>query len=210
MSHNNEKIFMLMVAVSIFIVGCSEQTREIEELDPNLAINSFTQSSGSYALPESLEDVEERAEVIVNGRMNGVIEFGNHDNAADPDARITSTLTEVEITEVFKGDALSVGDTVDVTELYYLSSGEISTVEHYVPMEQGEDYLLFLFEGSDGSWGIEYMGFGKYHFEKSIVNQSIQEFSTLGEVSDYQFMTTDDYEIELYEQLFEEAEDRYN
>ncbi|GAB2319607.1 hypothetical protein IRB23SM22_18680 [Alkalibacterium sp. s-m-22] len=42
--------------LSLFIAGC-KQTREVEYKNPNLVINTFTRSSGTYDLSQSLDDV---------------------------------------------------------------------------------------------------------------------------------------------------------
>lgn len=140
--------------------------------------------------------------------MNGMIELGNYDNNEDSHARTTSTLSEIEVTEVFKGD-LSVGDRTVVTELFYIMGGQVTTVAHYVPMEQDEEYLLFLTNWDDESWAINYMGYGKYHFEKESVNHSIQHYQTMKEVRNFQFMSEEEEEVQLFDAIYEEVKEKY-
>lgn len=201
---------MITALCFLFLVGCSAQaTYNLEVLSDDTEIDQLSQSSAAYPWPSSLEDIEEKSELIVKAKMNGMIEVGNYDNIYDINARITSTLSEIEVTEVFKGD-LSVGDRTVVTELFYLMGGQVTTVEHYVPMEQDEEYLLFLTNWDDESWAINYMGFGKYHFEKESVNHSIQNYQTMKEVRNFQFMSEYEEEVTLFDTLYEEVHDKYN
>lgn len=201
---------LILVLFALFLVGCSAQSAyDVEELSDDVEIDQFSQSSAAYPWPSSLEEIEEKSDLIIKAKMNGMIEVGNYDNNYDINARITSTLSEIEVTEVFKGD-LSVGDRTVVTELFYLMGGQVTTIEHYVPMEQDEEYLLFLTNWDDESWAINYMGFGKYHFEKESANQSIQNYKTMKEVRNFQFMSEYEEEVALFDTLFEEVKDKYH
>lgn len=199
-----------IILMSLFMVACTDQTDyTLEALPDDMVIDQLSNSTATYAWPSSIEDLEERSDNIVKAKMNGMIEVGNHDEQSDITARITSTLSEIEITEVFKGD-LSIGDKTVVTELFYIMGGQLTTIAHYMPMEQDEEYLLFLTNWDGESWALNYMGFGKYHFEKDSLTDSIQNYETLSEIRHIQFMSEEDEEVALYQSLFEEIEQKYN
>lgn len=199
---------ILLLTLSLFLFACEENSESsLTQLSDQTVIAENNHSSASYPIPQSLNSIEEKADLILKVRMKGHIEIGNS-GSIEEGGRRTSSLSEVEIADIYKGDK-SIGDKIVVTELFYFNDDEIEVVEHYVPMENNEEYILFLSNWDEESWRIEYMGYGKYHVAKGALEDDFQNFSILEDVRSYSFITEEEDQVLLYETIREEVINKY-
>lgn len=200
---------ILLLTASLFLFACegTQNSSSLSQLTDDSPIAENTFSSAVYPLPQSLNSLEDKADLIVRAKMSGNIDIGDS-TSVEEETRRTSALSQLEILEVYKGDE-TVGEDLTVTELFYMNNNEIEVVEQYVPMETDEDYILFLSNWDGESWRIEYMGFGKYHLEKEALNTDFQELSILREARPYAFITEDSEQVELYQTIRKDVLDKY-
>lgn len=160
--------------------------------------------NADYPIPSNLSQLEDEVSHIVYVKMAENIEIGGW-NKDD----YTTTLTQVQVLDVFKGEAV-VDQILYISESYFLTEGKLETIEGYVPMEKDEDYLLFLADAhSDPDLKLVYsMGFGKYHFDKLATDRALQSFDTLGQIKD--FGLTHEGLADLYNSIHKEIVDKYS
>lgn len=185
-----------------FLSGCTENSKSAEYLfltDDHLI--SDAQLSASYSVPTNLNQIEKSSDLIIKGQVLGIQSFGEYIEGGD----ITSTLTEIEVLEVFNGEDSE--DTILVAEPYRVTDEGVEPVGHYVPLEPAEEYYFFLEDSGEDIWMINYMGFGKYHEEKEVLNQSIQSFSSYEDIKPYDFLS--ESEANKYSAIKEEVLERY-
>lgn len=177
---------------------------------------------GAYPIPEILDEIEEQTENIVRVEMKNIHHLGE----LDPDKeqyQWTLTVSQVEVLEVIEG-SLEVGDSIYVGEPYYVSHGEdLQRIGGYVPMNNGEEYLLFLsnqtnetwLEEPVDSWMIDFLGFGQHHPEKEAdfygdsLSRQTKGFETFSDIHNYDFMAMTEEEVEHYHTIREEIEAKY-
>ena len=180
-----KKLMSLLAVALFFLAGCNtvdSSDGDYVALESNQTI-SQNQLSASYPIPNNLNQIERNSDLIVKGKVLGIQSFGEYTEDGD----LTSTLTEVEVIEVFDGEYN--GNNLVVAEPYRLTNDGIEPVGHYVPLEPEEEYVFFLEDSGEDIWILNYMGFGKYHDEKEVLNQSIQSFSTYEEIQSYDFLS---------------------
>ena len=194
-----KKIMSLLAVVLFFLAGCNtvdSSDGDYVVLENNQTI-SQNQLSASYPVPNNLNQIEQNSDLVIKGKVLGIQSFGEYIEGGD----ITSTLTEVDVLEVFDGD-YNEGHLV-VAEPYRLTDEGIEPVGHYIPLEPEEEYIFFLQDSGEDIWMLNYMGFGKYHPEKEVLNQSIQSFSTYEEIKAYDFLS--DSEANKYSTIREDV-----
>lgn len=206
------KMGMVIAALSFSLGSCGSDGDKLLSLDTPLA--EFT-SEGAGPRPESLSHIEETTENIVLVEMQEIYHLGQLNPELD-EYQWTLTVSEVEVVDVIEG-TLEVGEKIHVGEPYYLSHGEdLQSMGGYIPMNTGEEYLLFLSELSDNtwleepvdSWTINYLGYGQYqpHKEAITFNRSLETYSDL---LAYDFVVVDEEEIDIYESIQKEVADNY-
>lgn len=203
----------------LFLTGCTSNAATSLPLETPLSDNV---GESAYALPESLDDIEDRTENIVRVEMQNIYHLGELDPEKD-EYQWTLTVSEVEVLDVIEGD-LEAGDTIFVGEPYYLSHGEdLQRIGGYVPMISGQDYLLFLstlreetwLEEPVDSWEIVFSGYGQHHPDKEadfyddLHSRNTKGFETVSDILDYDFMATRADEVELYRTIRAEIEEQY-
>ncbi|WP_161879526.1 hypothetical protein [Alkalibacterium sp. MB6] len=197
------KVVSLLSLAIIFLTGCNDSAsvNEYLTLDDDQKI-SDVQLSASYPVPSSLEQIEREADLIVKGKVLGIQSFGEYTEEGD----LTSTITEVDVLEVFEGETDS--ERILVAEPYRLTDEGIEPVGHYVPLEAEEEYYFFLTDSGEDIWMIHFMGFGKYHEEKEVSNQSITSFSSYEDIKAYDFLSSS--EANKYSDIKEDVLSEYS
>lgn len=216
----NIKIKWMMVLLPILILtGCYNTTATSLPLDTPLP---ETPGEGSYPIPETLADIEEQTENIVRVEMKGIHHLGELDPEKE-EYVWTLTVSQVEVLDVIEG-SLEVGDNIYVGEPYYISHGEdLQRIGGYVPMNNGEDYLLFLsnlthetwLEEPVDSWMIDFLGFGQHRpgkeadFYDDAYSRNLKKFQTYSDLLDYDFVASRADEVEAYKTIRQDIEEKY-
>lgn len=123
--------------------------------------------SGSLAyFDESFKAVEERARSVVVGRvLNDAKTIFSVQNSLTPDyGRPLFNVVSLEITRVIKGD-FSVGDTIRITEPYYINGGTLVTFGNYLPSKPNHEYVYFLGRQQGESLSLPEGVVGAYHVD---------------------------------------------
>src|SRR5699024_6612897 len=134
------KLMSLLAVALFFLTGCNTVDSfdgDYVFLESNLAI-SQNQLSASYQVPNNLNQIEQNSDLVIKGKVLGIQSFGEYIEGGD----IASTLTEIEVIEVFDGKHN--GDNLVVAEPYRLTNDGIEPIGHYVPLEPEEEYVFFL------------------------------------------------------------------
>lgn len=198
------KKLITLLGITLFsLAGCNTSDSSDDDyvvLESNQTI-SQNQLSASYPVPNNLKQIEQNSDLVIKGKVLGIQSFGEYIEGGD----IASTLTEIEVIEVFDGKHN--GDNLVVAEPYRLTNDGIEPIGHYVPLEPEEEYVFFLEDSGEDIWILNYMGFGKYHEEKEVLNQSIQSFSTYEEIKSYDFLS--DSEASKYNTIREDVLNTY-
>lgn len=187
-------------------INSSEEVDLSDGLPKHMKISQEFDMHADFNLPEDLRELEENAEEIVKVSPIEIIELGKYINSKE---FYDSTLTEVEILETYSG-GLKEGQTVTVSEPYYLYNNEVETIENYVPMDMKSDYILFLYKNNSGTYTISSLGYGKYNLNiSSISEKPIQTFNTVNEIMEFGFIAENDEEAIHYNELRNEVISKY-
>lgn len=187
----------------LFLVGCTNDNAN--EVTKETKIGGSL--SADYNIPESIGDIEEISEDILETRVIRNISIGEYDgNNGD----IPSTITELEVLQNYKG-SFKKGDRIRVAEPYYLKDRALEFIENYVPLQRNENYTVFLRGGheSDGISSIISMGFGKYQEELTEKQAEVTDFETLGELGKFDFISPEIEQVGDYKSLKEEVFQEY-
>lgn len=113
----------------------------------------------TVVLPQSVEDLARRADLVVRGRAERSI------SVASPDGKLIHTVTTVRVAATLKGRA---GEVVEVRTPGG-TVGDITQVAHGAPsFSAGEEVVLFLHrEGTGTRFGVEGLGLGKFEVIRS-------------------------------------------
>lgn len=178
-------------------------TNTTEEFDENMALSEYP-SSAVMIPPENFEEIDERADVIIRVQPVVILEYGEFTNGD-----VTSTITEVEITEVFRGE-FETEDTIQVAEPYRVENSEVEPVGNYVPMEIGEEYILFLGATGSNAYRINFGTYGSYNASKEVRLQAYDEFETVGQLQELDFYTSNEEVLESYQTIRESVLEQYD
>ena len=130
-----------LLSVVAFLVAVCGRTSE-----SNVALyDDIVYVSTSYAyMPRTLTDLEEKAQVIVRGRMLDGYELvpGGYFKES---SYLPESITKLEITEVIKGD-VRVGEQIILSEAYYIEDRTLYTSSNYLPSLINQEYFFFLYD----------------------------------------------------------------
>lgn len=212
------KLFFTLLTL-LLLTACNGNEATSLPLDTPLA---DIPGEGAYPIPVSLAEIEEQTENIILVKMNGIHHLGELDPTKE-EYQWTLTVSQVEVQDVIKG-TLEVGDSIHVGEPYYVSQGEdLQRIGGYVPMSNGEDYLLFLsnqtkeswLDNPVDSWTINFLGFGQHHPDKEADfysdshSRQSKGFETYSDLTNYDFVATGEEEVEQYQTIRKEIERKY-
>ncbi|MFL8936130.1 hypothetical protein ACKA06_04940 [Rossellomorea oryzaecorticis] len=212
-----KKILTVPIAFSIILAGCNNVASDkfaVKKQGENEGemvnyINEETKISNTvsiadYHVPTDLTNLEERAEFIVNVRA--IQDLGD-------DVVNGETLGSRKEVEVLKGykNSLKKGDKIVIVEPAFVKDNEYYSVESYLKMDDGKDYTLFLQKGDDeNEYGVVSLAYGKYSKNEKKFNGKLSSFSLLKEAEPYNFISDHTDEIELYEHIEDEVNNKYN
>lgn len=126
--------FLLAVVAILSVVSISGN-----KIQYNILATDRLQLAPSYDDLELVSDIIIKA-TVVPGKENKIIE------ADDGTAVFGYTVTQLNISEVFKGDVIN-GGTITITEEYYTlanNSNVIYTQGNYMPAQENGEYIFFL------------------------------------------------------------------
>src|SRR3712207_9288996 len=66
-----------------------------------------------------------------------------------------STLTPVQVLNVYKGDSLKPNDIINIFELFYFGKEDCKTQDGYNMMIKNHEYILFLKKSKNPSYNVE-------------------------------------------------------
>lgn len=98
---------------------------------------SKNQNEADYYVPSSLDDLKERAEIIV--KVKTIQDLG--DDMIE--GEVLGSKKEVEVLNSYKGD-LQIGKSIIIIEPAFVRDGEYVQTDAYVKMGNDEQYTLFL------------------------------------------------------------------
>ena len=194
--------FLLLMLIS----ACTNQNdanSDVHILVDDVKI-SKNQNEADYYVPSSLDDLKERAEIIV--KVKTIQDLG--DDMIE--GEVLGSKKEVEVLNSYKGD-LQIGKSIIIIEPAFVRDGEYVQTDAYVKMGNDEHYTLFLKQGdNENEYGVVSLGFGKYSEEKQAYHGELNEFSTFEEIKQYDFISNLDEMTTLYEKIKEEVLKEFN
>lgn len=207
---NMKKIIVPIILLSaVLLVGCSQKEKpEFNEVSKETKISKAGSPEADYNIPDNLEDLISNSEDIVKVKLIKNKTIGQYD---EDEMTHTSTISEVEILENYKG-VFKKGDKIDVAEPWYLNEGAYQSVENYIALETGKEYTMFLSDGhgEDKLSSIVSMGYGKFNEQLKEKEATLTDFDNLGEVEEYNFISTEKEEIKNYTDIKQEISKEYN
>jgi|GEM_PF-4405804 len=124
------------------------------------------------------------------------------------ESRPYSILRKCRILNTYKGKASS---EIEVYEPCYISRVDYDLVMGYVPMKQGEEYVLFLspvendgMKGYENAWYFVSASYGKY--QPGLTAEASEDWEVFRDVKDSAFVTTEEEEAEKYNRILKEVE----
>lgn len=191
---------IICILISSFVI--------IKNRDESEAIsyNKGVSYVASYVVPDDLDSLEDRSEIVVSGTFTGDRKIDSDESLVGP-----SSVSSFNIDEVYKGKLAS--KTISVLEPCAFEDDNFINIEGYIPMKENEEYLLFLRENDtlDGKqYSIISMSFGKYNLSSnktiSPVSRTIENFS---EVSNLDFATPVYQECDAYNNIKSQVLKKY-
>lgn len=170
-------------------------------------------SKEEQPVPDSLSSLEERSSQIVSARVLEIEQLGTYVGrtmGADP------AQVRVEITEVYKGNSQK-EERITVVDNWWMHWVH-EDVEHLnikrgsVPLEPGEEYILFLDAVEDFPSNNPYTvdnGFGVYHSSMEGVLESRLDLNTYEDIKGYTFLAADEATLERYQSIREAVLAKY-
>lgn len=190
-----KKIFVciMVLVLSMFFTGSSNIKAE-----SFISYNKGVKYEATYSVPESLEELESGSEVIVIGKY-----LGGRITDTDPSLIGPGSIAQFEVEQVQKGSINN--ETISIIEPCKFVNGNYINVDGYVPMKQGNEYILYLREINTSS-GTQYTivsgNFGKYNLSNNtalLPNPDV--INNFEQVSDLDMVTSSLKKCELYNKI---------
>lgn len=126
---------------------------------PNYNEFQVIQQSVDVVGYNSISEMEDASEYIIRCTISGLSKNHVHLSDVEIEGKMYTldvggkTVTPVEVTEVYKGD-LEVGQIIYISEPYHFYEpmegySYMSTVDGYLPMLEGNEYILYLFHNGE-------------------------------------------------------------
>lgn len=188
-----------MIGSSIVLGLSSRQEKKI-------FYNKDIEFSASYITPNDLDQIEQRSTLIVKGSFTGEREVDNDKNVLGP-----SSISQFKVNEVYKGTIDN--DKISVIEPCKFENGNFINVEGYIPMQEKEEYTVFLRE-NETEYGKQYtiisLNFGKYNISNEEDLEPIsKDIKYFNDVSELDFVSESPKECKIYNEIKEEVLDEY-
>ena len=170
----------------------------------SITYNKNEAFSATYVVPNNLSELEENTPIIVKGYFNGVRKTDTDKNLVGP-----SSISSFKISKVVKGEVKE--GIIPVVEPCKIENGNFSNVEGYIPMEENQEYMLYL-RPNDTKEGIQYsivsLNFGKYNLsDNDGLRPFTREINSYDEVADLDFVTNSQDICLRYNNIKEEITD---
>lgn len=196
-----KKILLLLIVSLVIITGCN-QSDTSSYLKESTPISKF-QSIADYEIPSNLNDLKNGSTYVV--KVKALHELG--DDVID--GQVFGSKKKVEIINSYMQDIEN--DEIVVIEPAHVQDEEYVSTESYIKMIDGEEYILFLFEGdNENEYGIAALGFGKYSLERDAEYAEITSFNTFSDLNEFDFLSNNVEEVTLYEVIKAEILKEFN
>lgn len=209
-------------AICLSLVGCStgvkDPTSDLSSSTPNYIdvsayytaddpctelrlANNYEKMEVDRIMYSDLEEIENASRLIIVGRVTGNARQEIFNDGSLGINVITNIVTysEVEITEVFKGD-VNVGDLIEIYASYGIIEDRLTIEDGIAPLIEGDEWIFFLKRDPiDGTY-FQSGGFdGRYPTKNSnnSRNFSLLEHPELGVVNEK------DFNWKIYNELVE-------
>ncbi len=168
--------------------------------------NKDIEFNASYITPNDLDQIQERSTLIVNGSFTGEREVDNDENVVGP-----SSISQFKVNEVYKGTINN--DKISVIEPCEFENGNFTNVEGYIPMQEKEEYTIFLRENQT-EYGKQYtiisLNFGKYNLSnKDNLEPISNDIKYFNDVSELDFVSQSSKECDIYNGIKEQVLNEY-
>lgn len=168
--------------------------------------NKDIEFSASYITPDDLEQIEQRSTLIVKGSFTGEREIDKDEDVLGP-----SSISQFKVNEVYKGTIDN--DKISVIEPCEFENGNFINVEGYIPMQEKEEYTIFLRE-NETEYGKQYtiisLNFGKYNLSNEDDLEPISnDIRYFDDVSELDFVSESSEECEIYNEIKEQVLNEY-
>ena len=189
------------------IIGISISTIGISKISNNkISYNKNQSFAASYIIPQNLEELESKTEIIVKGRFTGETEIDKDKNVIGP-----STISQFKVNKTYKGNISQ--DTISVIEPYKIEKKDFTNIEGYLPMEDDKEYILFLRENnvqSKKQYTIKSISFGKYNLtSKEIAHPQETKIDYLDEAIKKDFISQSESECDTYNNIKQDVLKKY-
>ena len=204
--------FLLSLALigSLVAAGCQtidfkkESEAAFEEVKETSSNIKVSQMHGDLTVYDTLEDVEENSEYIVQGKLIDTKFDQVYDGEGNPaHSRMLSTF---EVYKSFKGD-LKKKEKITVVEPYEVTENTFTSLEGYNKMKKNKKYTLFLFKSTKGNYVLTGVSLGKYDMEnnkKAVHKDNVENYS---EIEDVEYFGHED---EKFNKFKEKVKKKYN
>lgn len=166
----NEKNFLILligVLCTAALTSCSGQVPTDEEF---VGLELVEWEEGNRLQYFTLEDVEEKSDLILIGRFTGDAvqeEVYQYDDHFQKDIVIfTKSKNTLEILKVYSGD-VNEGDSITVTQYYGVYDDSLTTDSKLTPMLNGDTWLFFLSAMKDGTYCCTGDNDGRYPLQNA-------------------------------------------
>lgn len=169
----------IVIAFLFFLTGCNTQKNNFyQEINTNSKENEqkipLFQSQGDLIEYDSVEELERRSEVIIEGKLIN----NNTEKVYDSEGHLAfeTTFSRIQVKKVFKGDFKN-GEILTVVEPYVFDEIGFNSLEGYNKMEKKGKYILFLYKSTEEEYVLSGVSFGKYdlHKKEKITLKNIPE-----------------------------------
>ncbi|HBL8353271.1 TPA: hypothetical protein LTU36_002789, partial [Listeria monocytogenes] len=114
----------------------------------------------------------------------------------------------IEILTSYKGN-LEKGSKVDISEPWYLSDGKYVAVENYIALDKEQEYTIFLGEKDKDTYPLSSLGYGKFGGSLKEDQAVLADFTILGEVQKFDFISENTEEVKNYQLIKEQVAGKY-
>ena len=196
----------MVLGIGVMIIGSSLLFGLRSNKEEKIFYNKDIEFSATYITPNDLEQVQERSTLIVNGSFTGEREIDKDENVLGP-----SSISQFKVNEVYKGTIDN--DKISVIEPCKFENGNFTNVEGYIPMQEKEEYTIFLRENKT-EYGKQYtiisLNFGKYNLSnKEDLKPISNDIRYFNDVSELDFVSESSKECEIYNGIKEQVLNEY-
>ena len=137
----------------------------------------------NYMKYDRLNNLEDSADAIITGTPLKNFDNRDHKISFFDDGTIEDfyTLTDIKVNKIFKSNYNDINEnqTIEIIEPISVKDNNIITYSGYTPLDENEEYIIFLAKNSNGKYSVINMEEGKFSYNSKQYESSKNKSNSL-------------------------------